>query len=127
MRNSASVLVVSGTADHYDELAAAISSSGLSPTYCNSLETARSLASEQEFSMMLCDDRLSGDLRTVIREVSRVGPALPVIVFSCRDDWKSYLDTLRAGAFDCVVLPTAPGEFARIVRAALRTSSQGAI
>lgn len=127
MCSSSSVLIVSSMPDHRDEVSAAISSSGLLVKCCNTLETAQALVSQHEFSMMFCEGRLSANLREVIREISRSSPPMPVIVISCQDDWKSYLDTLRAGAFDCVVLPAAPGELARIVRTALRKPVQAVV
>jgi two-component system response regulator PilR (NtrC family) len=122
MRSSDPVLIVSEAPDHRNELAAAVSSSGLMATHCGTLETAGFLLGEQEFSMMFCDQIPSDNMRAVIRDVSRRGPQLPIIVVSAQDDWDSYLGALRAGAFDCVVLPAAPGELARIVTTALRKS-----
>jgi DNA-binding NtrC family response regulator len=121
MDSSNAALIVSNP-DQRDELVTAVSSSGLSTRHCSNLEAARSLLGRSNISMLFCDETLCGDKRQFVRQISLSGPQIPVILVSRRDNWDLYLDALRAGAFDRVVLPATPGEVARIVRAALRTT-----
>jgi DNA-binding response OmpR family regulator len=127
MHGSVSVLIVSGMRDHRDELAAVISSSGMLAVCCGNLESAQSLLGHHQFSMILCDGMMSGDLRTVVRQASCSGRHIPVVIVSGRDDWNHYLSILRAGAFDCVPFPTAPSDLVWVVHAALREFRQAVI
>jgi DNA-binding NtrC family response regulator len=49
--------------------------------------------------------------------------APPVLVVGCGLDVDVYLEAMRRGAFDCIELPLDENEFARIVGAAVESSS----
>ncbi len=117
------VLIVSGEAEHRDNLARTTSKCGLQPACCETFAAAELLIARQQLSIVLCEDLLpDGDFRAVIGETARCKPKLPVIVVSRVGDWDSCLAAMSAGAFDYVAFPPNPGEVERILYAALSES-----
>ena len=71
--------------------------------------------------MVFCDEALlDGDFRRIIQQSSKSTARTPIIVVSGKDDWNSYINALKAGAFDWLTFPPKAGEIERIARRALR-------
>jgi DNA-binding NtrC family response regulator len=119
MPSANSVLIVSESLGRADQLATMSLRLGLRPICCNTVRTAQ-LMTGLRHRMVFCDEKLQdGDFRGIIQQNSH-NLHTPVIVISEKDDWNSYLNALKAGAFDYVMFPAGAGEIERVVRTALR-------
>ena len=114
------VLIVSSNARHREKLVRSVRDSGLEARLCASANEARRLLPTEDYTAVLCDDRLpDGDFTSVISQAQRLPGATPVIVVSRRDDWESYMIALAAGATDYLAFPPYKGEVDRsLARAA---------
>ncbi len=73
------VLIVSGEAEHRNNLARATSKCGLQPVCCGTFVAAELLIARQQLCIVLCDDLLpDGDFRAVMGETARCKAKLPV-------------------------------------------------
>ena len=113
-------LVICSPGEDRQKVVASTLKCGLIPICCSNLDEARSLLPQEGFRLVFSKDNLAdGDFRAVLREVKSSRPCTPVIVLSSAADWDSYLQTLGAGAFDCVLCPPDPVETKRIIWSAL--------
>ena len=120
MRSGHPILIVNGEPSHRSELAGEVWKSGMRPVCCSNVATAKALLARAEFSLVLCEDHLpDGTFRTLLQESPRTQNRLPLVVISGRNDWNSYLQSLSAGAFDCVSYPLGLGQGEPIMFAAL--------
>jgi DNA-binding NtrC family response regulator len=80
-----------------------------------------------EVSLVFCSDELpGGGIDRLIRQCLQMPTKVPLVVVSRFDDWKRYLDFLRAGAFDYLLYPASGREIERIVKNALDCRSLAA-
>src|SRR3954468_11457293 len=119
-----SVLLIVGNQSYREELTAEFAGSRFDVTVCNQTESAYSLLAQQQFHLVFCEEWVPENLRRAVRNASHWDYTIPIIVVSCQNDWSSYLDAIRSGAFDRLVLPAPRGELRGLVRAALKESTQ---
>jgi len=121
MSGTLPVLIVSGVSQSRDGLAQLVSKCELRPVCCETLAAAKALMTRQQFAIIVCEDLLlDGNFHAMVGEGTRRRGKQPVIVVSSRDDWDSYLLSMRAGAFDCLSFSSEAGEVDRILAAALQ-------
>jgi DNA-binding response OmpR family regulator len=85
-----------------------------------------SRARSHRYDLVILDLLLPGlDGWTVLREIARADPRLPVVILSARSDLQSKLRGFELGARDYVPKPFALDELIARVRALLRASSTG--
>ena len=118
-------LLICKQGEERERIVAALLKCGLSPICCASLGEARTLLAQEEFRLVLCSDILSdGDFRMVLKGLENSAAHTPVIVLSHLADWDSYLKSLGAGAFDCIVCPPHRVEAEIILWSALGATMQ---
>ena len=120
LETNISILVVCAKQTYREQLSVEFAGNGFETTLCKEMAAAQSLLKHQEFDLIFCEDLLPESLRRSARTSSLSGSSVPIIVVSSQNDWASYLEVLRSGAFDRLVLPTTRGELTRIVYAALK-------
>jgi DNA-binding NtrC family response regulator len=123
---STSVLIVTEESGHGERLASAVRGCKLSPMVCGTLDQAQEILAHQHFAAVLCEETPSaGDFSSVIAQLERLARKAPVIAVSRRDDWKSYMIALDAGAADYVAFPPYKGEVERSLRKAYEATRSG--
>jgi DNA-binding response OmpR family regulator len=85
------------------------------------------LAASEQVSLVVLDLRLPDrDGLTVLRDIRAAKPALPVLILTARDDVRSKVDGLNAGADDYLTKPFAFEELVARIRAHLRRQEERA-
>lgn len=126
MLESSPVLVACSGSQDREKIAAEILKWGLRFVHSSTIRGARALLARQEFSVVFCSGLLpDGDFRAVPELIADGALDVPVIVPSRFDDWASYLDAIRGGAFDYIACLPDSTETERILRMALDNSSAG--
>ena len=88
------------------------------------LNEARSLLQKKSFDLCLTDMRLpDGNGITLVEEISRDHPALPVAVITAHGNMDSAVQALKAGAFDFVSKPVDLQMLRSLVQAALKLAA----
>jgi DNA-binding response OmpR family regulator len=124
LERTVSILVVSAKQTYREQLALDLSGGTFEVTTCKEMAAAQSLLMHQEFDLIFCEDVVPENLRRLARNPIRSACSAPIVVVSSQNDWGSYLEVLRSGAFDRLVLPAARSELHRLIYAALRESAQ---
>jgi DNA-binding NtrC family response regulator len=121
---SPNVMVVSHILEAQQAFASVLDQCGLTPILASTVKEAQTILSCHSISLIFCSDELpGGGIDAFIRQISRPPGRVPLVVVSRFDDWRRYLNFLRAGAFDYVLYPPSGIEIERIVKRALSLST----
>lgn len=121
-------LIVTTKADQKNDLSAVMEQYGLESICCETSKSARELLRSQNFSVVFCEDGLpDGGFRSLLRDMGQRTKGTPMIVVSAQDDWDTYLESLRAKAFDRLTFPTDQSGIEQVLLAALSESRQEAM
>lgn len=113
------VLVVDDSEIASELLAAALVDEGFAVAAAPGGAAAIRILRDDPPDVVVCDLHMPGvDGLTVMREVARVDPAIPVIVLSGDSDVEAVLAAIHEGAFDYVRKSSEEGVLARAVRRA---------
>ncbi|WP_306118741.1 MULTISPECIES: sigma-54 dependent transcriptional regulator [unclassified Roseitalea] len=105
---------------------AALEKGGMAATSCDSGDAAIDLVtngSDEAYSAMVLDLVMPGtDGLAVLQTLRERGSQIPVIVQTARGGMDVAIAAMRAGAFDFLVKPVAPGKLTRSVQDALKVA-----
>lgn len=100
---------------------------GYAPAVARDGEEAVQLALSEPFDLVILDLRLpKRDGLSVLQEIRKIKPALPVLILTARDDVPSKVEGLNAGADDYLTKPFAFEELVARIRAHLRRQEERA-
>ena len=117
-------MIVSDLLEIRQSFVSILGQSGLTPIAASNLKEAQTILNRHSVSLIFCcDESPECGLDVLIGQTSELPQAVPVVVVSRIDDWRRFLDFLRAGAFDYVLYPPSRREIERILQNVLGTGS----
>jgi DNA-binding NtrC family response regulator len=109
------VLVVFPCVENRGALLKAVAEAGKVPLVCDSLEAALEAIAHEDIRIIICEDQLQKrGLEAILGRAGKRTRSIPVIITSRTGGWGEFLQALRLGAFDYLVLPPQPGEVRRV-------------
>ncbi len=113
------VLLVDDERDFLDPLAERLAARGLSILKAFSGEEALRLLAASEIDVVILDVLMPGrDGISVLREIRRTIPLIPIILLTGHGSIESAVEGMRAGAFDYVIKPIEIGDLMKKISAA---------
>jgi DNA-binding NtrC family response regulator len=119
------VLVVFPSDEYRASLLSAVADTGMLPLSCRSLEEAQEAMKGESVLIVVCEDLLPEmALKSILRLARNRTEPIPVIVTSRTGGWEEFLQALRLGVFDYLVLPPRRDEVSRVLGHALAEATR---
>lgn len=127
-RIDAAVLVVDDEADIRELLELTLLRMGLGADSAGSLAEARELLAEHKYKLCLTDMRLpDGEGLTLVREIARDHPDLPVAVITAYGSMENAVTALKVGAFDYLSKPVSLEQLRALVKSVFDLPKPGGV
>ena len=117
-------LVVFFSDEHRAALLKAIAQAGIVPLLCKSPEEAAEAMKNETVQVVVCEDLLPKEaVNAILKQAHNRTKPIPVVITSRTGEWEEYLNALRQGAFEYLVLPPRHDEVRRVLKMAVAEGS----